>query len=246
MTRHLWLLTVGFVLNACAPTAAVRLSERAGLGTSWGETRESPVSFVPFDRDDPERPVAVSVLHYDDRDGVRALGGEPAAGDGPVGGAEAAGGALQVRLVDSWGVSLPTFARGGRLLVEGRRGQRYAIEIANRSGGRIEAVATVDGLDVLDGRHGALDKRGYVLRPGETFRIDGFRRSQEEVAAFRFGDVAESYAAQTGDDANVGVIGVAFFAERGSAALWREGEAARRAGANPFPGRFAPPPSRDW
>jgi len=68
----------------------------------------------------------------------------------------------------------------------------------------LEAVATVDGLDVSSGRPGSFDRRGYVLDPRETLRIEGFRRSMEEVAAFRFGAVSDSYAAEMGDDRNVG------------------------------------------
>ena len=125
------------------------------------------------------------------------------------------------------------------LLVEGHRGQRYAIEIGNHGRRRIEAVATVDGLDVRDGGAGSLVKRGYVIRPGGSYRIDGFRRSEWAVAAFRFGSVDESYAAQTGTDSNVGVIGVAFFAER-DARGDRWDEAARRSAADPFPAASQP------
>jgi hypothetical protein len=216
---------------------ALTPSERPGLGTAWGETRESQVRWVDFEREDPDRPLAVAMLHYDDRAGLRALAGEaPSFPD--EGSREDAAGALRVRLLDERGWPLPAFRRGGRVLVEGRRGQRYSIEIDNWSGARIEAVATVDGLDVMDGERGSFDKRGYILRSGETFRIDGFRRSQWAVAAFRFGSVGESVAAQTGDDANVGVIGVAFFTERGAPPFWRLNEAARRSAANPFPDPF--------
>jgi hypothetical protein len=248
MTRHIGFLFLGLALGACAcSTMGVGPSERPGLGTTWGEARESRVSRVAFERDDPERPIAVWILHYDDRDGVRALasGGAAFPEEGSVEGIGA--GALGVRLIDDRGWPLPTFRSGGRLLAEGHRGQRYSIEIANWSAVRIEAVATVDGLDVMDGDHGSFDKRGYVLRPGQVYRIDGFRRSQSAVAAFRFGDVGESYAAQTGDDTNVGVIGVAFFAERGAPPFWRQDEAARRSTADPFPDGFAqPPPGAGW
>jgi hypothetical protein len=246
MKRQLWFLVFGLVLGvtACSPLS-VGPTGRMGLGTSWGETRESRVQEVSFERDDPDRPVAVSMLHYDDPDGVRALARDlPGAGRGAD--VPRAGGPLRVRLIDDRGYPLPTFWRGGQVLVEGRRGQRYAIEISNRTPDPIEALATVDGLDVMDGGRGSFAKRGYVLRPGETYRIDGFRRSQAAVAAFRFGSVDESYAARTGDDTNVGVVGVAFFAERGAVPAGLEDEAARRTAADPFPGRFAASPSDGW
>jgi hypothetical protein len=52
--------------------------------------------------------------------------------------------------------------------------------------------------------------------------IDGWRTSLSEVAAFRFSSVRDSYAGRTGQDRNVGVIGVAFFRERPRPApTWR-------------------------
>jgi aminopeptidase N len=71
----------------------------------------------------------------------------------------------------------PVPGRAGRRHVEGRDGERYTIEIANRSGQRVEAVATVDGLDVMNGRPGTLDNRGYILGPWSSFRIDAQSRS---------------------------------------------------------------------
>ena len=93
------------------------------------------------------------------------------------------------------------------MYIVGEHGQRYTIEVQNHTGNRVEAVATVDGLDVIDGRSGSFDKRGYLVLPYATLAIDGFRRSSETVAAFRFGSVAESYADRKGQGRNVGVIG---------------------------------------
>jgi hypothetical protein len=79
--------------------------------------------------------------------------------------------------------------------------------------------------------------------PYATLEIDGFRQSHDAVAAFRFARVADSYAAQTGDARNVGVIGIAFFSERGD--TYSDDELRTRDTANPFPGsdpRFARPP----
>ena len=46
--------------------------ERPGLGTGWGESRESHVHEVSFDRSG-STPFAVGALHYNDRRGVEAL-----------------------------------------------------------------------------------------------------------------------------------------------------------------------------
>jgi len=113
------------------------------------------------------------------------------------------------------GVPLREYLHDGDIFVEGRQGDRYALRIKNNTGRRVEVVATVDGLDVVDGKPGDfVHKRGYVIGPWQTYDIEGFRLDMGRVAAFRFSSVRDSYAASKGDTRNVGVIGVAFFAER--------------------------------
>jgi hypothetical protein len=211
-TRIAWLFGISLLVLACSHGAVLAPSEGAGLGTAWGETRASSVQWVGFEREDPSRPTAVVALYYDDAEGVAAAARQPSFAEPPAWGETWSG--LRARLVDAWGAPLPAVQRGGRTYVLGRRGDRYAIEIDNRTGTRVEALASVDGLNVLDGEPASLDNGGYVLDPGRTYRIEGFRQSLWEVAAFRFGDVGESYAASKGDDANVGVVAVAFFAGR--------------------------------
>jgi hypothetical protein len=215
--------------------------ERPGLGTTWGETMRSHVSNAPFERASAN-PFSLTTIHYNDASGVAAMLRGGSFADFRSGGVPAGNGMVTVRLTDGSGSSLPTFAGAGRTLVQGERGQRYLIEIANQTGSRFEAVVTVDGLDVIDGRPGALAKRGYLVQPFATVQIDGFRQNMDEVAAFRFGSVRGSYAAGKGGERNVGVIGVALFSERGAERPWTARELERRETADPFPGRFASPP----
>jgi hypothetical protein len=219
--------------------------ERPGLGTRFGESRSSRVSTAPFQREEPDRPFSVAQMFYNDEAGVRAMARR--SGVSHFGGSafRVAGGALTVRLLDSSGNPLRGFDAGTRSYVVGEDGDRYVIQIRNHTGHRVEAVASVDGLDVIDGRAASFHKRGYIVNPFATVEIDGFRRSFDEVAAFRFGSVSGSYAAQKGDDRNVGVIGVAFFEEAGSNVRWTDFEVERRHDADAFPGRFSsPPPGR--
>ena len=215
--------------------------ERPGLGTEWRETRESRVSSAPFERQDFSTPLTTTSFFYNDESGVRAMLGS-GYWDGRSDGISAARGAITIRVVDDQGAPLPTFSAGGRSYVMGNDGARYAIRIENQTGARFEAVATVDGLDVIDGQPGSFEKRGYLVAPWSSVEIDGFRRSEDQVAAFRFGRVQDSYAKKRGSDRNVGVIGVAVFQERGSSYPWTERELGRRGAADAFPGRFAPAP----
>jgi hypothetical protein len=213
--------------------------DRPGLGTSWGEAVDAPISFSAFVRSTPA-PWAEVLFHYNDAAGVAAhasyLGGRPApleiyAGDG----------ALSVALVDDDGRALPGFSAGDRTLILGEDGARYRIVVRNQTAARFEVVTSVDGLDVIDGQPADPGRRGYLVDPHGTLTIDGFRTSDNAVAAFRFGKVADSYAAQTSGDRNVGVVGMAIFAERGAA--WTPGELGRRDSADPFPQRgYASPP----
>jgi hypothetical protein len=119
-----------------------------------------------------------------------------------------------VQLLRGNGDTLPTYGQRDRFYVQGNAGERYTIRITNPTARRVEAVVTVDGLDVIDGSEGDLRKRGYIVPPyGET-RIEGFRTSQADVATFRFSSVDGSYAGRQGKARNVGVIAVALFEEQ--------------------------------
>ncbi len=118
-----------------------------------------------------------------------------------------------VEVIREAGDTAPTFAMKDRFYVQGNSGERYTIRITNPTAHRVEAVVSVDGLDVIDGEPGDLHKRGYVVPAGGEVRIEGFRTSQADVATFRFSSVNESYAGQKGKARNVGVIAAAIFEE---------------------------------
>ena len=129
--------------------------------------------------------------------------------------ARAIGSLAEVAVVDrDNGATLPVHYYHGEYWVAGRPGARYAIEVHNRVGERLLAVASVDGVNVLSGDSAGWDQAGYVFSPGERYQITGWRKSDAEVAAFTFTDSPNSYAERTGRPANVGVIGVALFRER--------------------------------
>ncbi len=230
------------------PAAEPTPEQRAGLATQWGETRRSSVRTTSFVRADPNRPLALTHVHYDDASGAAVQASMASAERvssvslfDPVYGHR-----VDVSLRDEHGRPLPAYVVGDRTFVVGQAGQRYSIHIENSTPYRFETVVSVDGLDVIRGTDASLAHRGYIVRPGGSVTIDGFRQSAQTVAAFRFGSVSTSYTAQmTGSARNVGVIGLALFGEAGAptpASL--VAEAQLRAHANPFPGGggFAQPP----
>ncbi|MDC3952778.1 hypothetical protein KEG38_02940 [Polyangium jinanense] len=218
---------------------------RPGLGTEWGETRSSSITTVAFQRAEPTSPFSMASLFYNDEEGARAMANAVGFRRTSGGVTPVAGGALLVGLRDENGAFLNGFVASDKNYIVGEAGRRYTIVIRNRTPNRIECVVSVDGLDVIDGRAAGFSKRGYLVQPHGELEIDGFRQSVDAVAAFRFGSVRGSYAAKKsgGDSRNVGVIGFAFFHERGTNPFpWTNDEVNKRHDANPFPGQFATPP----
>jgi hypothetical protein len=78
-----------------------------------------------------------------------------------------------------------------------------------------------------------------VLDPFDVLIIEGYRQSLDNVAAFRFSDLESSYSARLGTPANVGVIGVAAFAEKVSKR--RHKLPLAPIDGDPFPGEDAAP-----
>jgi hypothetical protein len=207
------------------------------LGTAYGEARMSAVRSVPFERAS-STPAAVLAIFYDDVASVRRRG-ERAHDFGRLESRVTSDdGALAVSLVDDRGRVYPAAQVGDRTFALGSQGLAYRIGIENHARERFEAVASVDGLDVMDGSEAGFEQRGYVVEPFTSMVVEGWRTSEDTVAAFRFSEIEDSYAERTGRARNVGVVGVAFFREEAASAF-------HQGGAQAFPrGRFAPAPPR--
>jgi hypothetical protein len=123
--------------------------------------------------------------------------------------------AVSVSLQSDHGHGLTSVRHRGQTFVAGEHGERYEIVVTNNTAGRVEVVVSVDGRDAVSGQPGDFtSQRGYVLEPFGTVVIDGFRTSLEQVAAFRFSSVEDSFAGRLGTPQNAGVIGVAVFKEQ--------------------------------
>ena len=137
---------------------------------------------------------------------------------------------------------LPAVWGQDRYWVVGTPRQDYAIRVCNTTSGRILAVTSVDGVNVVTGDTAAPDQGGYVLDPYACHDIAGWRKSLSRIAAFYFTELPDSYAARTGRPDNLGVIGVAVFREKVASVTWRPlgkfaGESRRDGAAG------APPPA---
>ncbi len=173
------------------------------LGTQWGEGIGSRVTSVDLRRLS-NTPVEVSQIFYAATQKSGRSVNEAMIANGRVG----------VSVLNERGGKWVMTQDGKQLYLKGKKGERYQLSYRNYSTDKTyEIVATVDGVDVINGSAGSLSNSGYVLYPGNTLRIEGFRKNQNEVAAFRFSATQDAYAANTpaGSIKNTGVIGTAIF-----------------------------------
>ncbi len=215
--------------------------ERPGLATAWGNEKNSLITAQSFVRAS-SKPAGTDVIYYNNPEGIDAMSGykqrvggmQTAAGDLVEWGIKGRSGFLATYRGDYGNLIGPGSNR--RRLVSGDSNSTYTIAIRNRSKSTLEIVTSVDGLDVFDGKAASFSKRGYLVNPGTTLEIDGFRTSHDTVAAFKFSSVSNSYAnLRHGDTRNVGVIGIAVFTQKNvDPWTWMPNEVRQRDQAQPF------------
>ena len=126
-----------------------------------------------------------------------------------------AGGLADIEIYDrTSGRTLAIHEHRGQLYVAGEPQHQYELRIRNHSAGRVLAVTSVDGVNVITGETAAEQQSGYVIGASDSVAIEGWRKSLDDVAVFYFTRLRDSYAARTGRPHDVGVIGVALFSER--------------------------------
>lgn len=114
------------------------------------------------------------------------------------------------------GRAINEYFHEGEHFVEGRGGSNYEIEVTNHTGARVEAIISVDGLCVVDGKEAGANSSGFVIDAYQTINIPGWMIDDKTAASFEFAAKKKSYASNTpnGSAVNNGVIGVMAFSEK--------------------------------
>ena len=122
-------------------------------------------------------------------------------------------GQIRFTIESDSGERLPLYRAGQSYYVAGKAGQSYQLHYRNSSDKTYEIVASVDGIDVLDGSSASRSNSGYVLSPHDDLTIEGFRKSEDAVASFTFSNPEDSYANHNaqGSIDNTGVIGTVVY-----------------------------------
>ncbi|MCX5466637.1 hypothetical protein [Acinetobacter nematophilus] len=178
----------------------VRSDER--LGTKWGDDLNSYVTQVDLKRLS-NRPMDETQVRYANKQ----FSGRS------INSISLAAGKVSFSIVDDRGRILPLYRDGQNYYLSAIDGQSYQLRYSNTSNQTFEIVASVDGLDVLDGSRASRSNSGYVLRPYSSFAIEGFRKSNSSVASFTFSRPKDAYAANSanGSVQNTGVIGTVVY-----------------------------------
>jgi hypothetical protein len=114
------------------------------------------------------------------------------------------------------GRPLTEYYARGRTYVEALQGAEYELRLRNSSPDRVAVALSVDGLNTIDARHtSAWNASKWVIEPYQTITISGWQMSSERARHFYFTNERDSYGAKLGQTANLGVISVVFFRERG-------------------------------
>ncbi|MDQ8189663.1 hypothetical protein [Roseibacillus persicicus] len=208
-------------------------TRRPGLGTGWGDTISSSLNNTQFIRESNQPFGGVGMIYYNDQEGINAMAGSYKNKTSAY--QRAANGAVEWGVKSGW--STPDhYMSGSKRYVVGKKGRKYSLVVRNVSDSRLEVVLSVDGLDVMDGKAASFKKRGYIIAPGEKIEVKGFRTSYDTVATFEFSTVGASYSnLRHGQTRDIGVIGLAVFAEKGSPPWrWATNDASQRGEARPF------------
>ena len=134
------------------------------------------------------------------------------------------GDVVDVRILSDSGGEFQKYRTYPRLRQEGKffyveavKGQRYSIQVTNRSDRRIGVVIAVDGRNIIDGKKSDLlrNERMYIIGPYDTNTFEGWRTSMDRTNRFYFTEQSDSYAEKVFADAlAIGTIALAAYKEK--------------------------------
>src|SRR3990172_12619425 len=131
---------------------------------------------------------------------------------------------VDVRIVSDKGIEFPRYRTypgvrrpGAYFYMEALKGEKYSIEVRNRSDRRIGVVIAVDGRNIISGGKSDLknNERMYIIEPYATNIFEGWRTGMNRTNRFYFTEQSNSYAEKVFSDASaMGTIALAVYREK--------------------------------
>jgi len=100
--------------------------------------------------------------------------------------------------------------------MEATKGERYSIQVTNKTDRRMGVVIAVDGRNIIDGKKSDLKRteRMYIIGPYEANTFEGWRTGMDRTNRFYFTEQSDSYAEKVFSDATaMGTITLAVYRE---------------------------------
>jgi len=131
---------------------------------------------------------------------------------------------VDVRVLSDRGVEFAKYRTYPRLRQEGSffyveavKGDRYSIQVTNKSDRRIGVVVAVDGRNIINGKKSDLrpNEQMYIIGPYESNTFEGWRTAMDRTNRFYFTEQPDSYAEKVFADASaMGTIALAVYREK--------------------------------
>jgi hypothetical protein len=122
-----------------------------------------------------------------------------------------AGNVMDVRIISDQGAEFAKFRtyprvhqEGSFFYVEAVKGNRYSIQVTNKSNSRVGVVIAVDGRNIISGKKSDLKRieQMYIIGPYESNTFEGWRTGMDRTNRFYFTDPSDSYAEEVFADAS--------------------------------------------
>lgn len=196
-------LSLGIVSCSSNKHPPIALPELEQTGPIWGDGSEAQEEYMDVVRVTPLEPSAKGEIYYSANPPEGMVVDSPAFAQGRI----------SVTIFDRYGQPIPVIQSRGNYYIKGNKGEPYRLYFENISNRGYEVLVTADGIDSISGREGHYDNAGYILFPGNTIAVKGFRQTRNDFKPFIFHEKDSPYArdANLGSAANIGVIGFALF-----------------------------------
>jgi hypothetical protein len=152
------------------------------------------------------------------------------------------GNVMDVRIISDQGAEFAKFRtyprvhqEGSFFYVEAVKGNRYSIQVTNKSNSRVGMVIAVDGRNIISGKKSDLKRieQMYIIGPYESNTFEGWRTGMDRTNRFYFTDQSDSYAEKVFADATaMGTIALAVYREKIPEVIPHSGKPS--AGAAPY------------
>ena len=134
------------------------------------------------------------------------------------------GGVVDVRIISDTRGEFAQYRAYPRVRNEGKyfymeavKGDKYSVEVTNRSDRNIGVVIAVDGKNIISGNKSGLknNERMYIIGPHAINTFEGWRTGMDRTNRFYFTEQSDSYAEKVFADASaMGTIAIAVYREK--------------------------------